>query len=110
MLDPLTPEQIASIKADGVPGNMNWDVVDRLIVTVEQAWAERDGQQARLDTAYDWPEQHPQRQDSVTDQLTDLHRIAARLGMYDAADWLWKRMPEADAITRARDTAGGDDA
>ena len=29
-----------------------------------------------------------QRQDSLTDQLNDLHRVANRLGMYDAADWL----------------------
>ena len=28
----------------------------------------------------------PQRQDSVIDQLQDLARVAARLGMYDAAD------------------------
>jgi hypothetical protein len=39
-----------------------------------------------------WPEQLPQRQDSLTNQLTDLHRIAARLGMYDAADWIWKKL------------------
>jgi hypothetical protein len=31
-----------------------------------------------------------QRQDSLQDQLRDLHIIAARLGCYDAADWLWK--------------------
>ena len=34
--------------------------------------------------------QQIQRQDSLTDQVRDLHRIAARLGMYDAADFLWK--------------------
>lgn len=34
--------------------------------------------------------QQPQRQDSLSEQLDDLHRVAARLGMYDAADWLWK--------------------
>lgn len=31
----------------------------------------------------------PQRQDSTLEQLTDLHTVATRLGMYDAADWLW---------------------
>jgi hypothetical protein len=36
--------------------------------------------------------QQPQRQDSLAAQLRDLHVVAARLGMYDAADWLWKRM------------------
>jgi hypothetical protein len=40
-----------------------------------------------------WLPQRPQRQDSLVDQLTDLHRVAARLGMYDAADWLWKHVP-----------------
>jgi hypothetical protein len=44
-----------------------------------------------------WLEQKPQRQDSLADQLADLHRVAARLGMYDAADWLWKRMHHPDA-------------
>ena len=34
----------------------------------------------------------PQRQDALADQLEDLHRAAARLGMYDAADWLWRKM------------------
>jgi len=43
-----------------------------------------------------WLEQRPQRQDSLADQLTDLHRVAARLGMYDAADWLWKAMQLRD--------------
>jgi hypothetical protein len=43
----------------------------------------------------EWPTQQPQRQDSLADQLRDLHRIAARYGMYDAADWLWKRMQAA---------------
>jgi hypothetical protein len=36
--------------------------------------------------------QQPQRQDSLEDQLKDLHAIAARIGCYDAADWLWKRL------------------
>lgn len=31
-----------------------------------------------------------QRQGSLTDQLADLWIVAAQLGMYDAADWLWK--------------------
>lgn len=43
-----------------------------------------------------WPAQQPQRQDSLTDQLRDLHRVAARLGMYDAADWLWKEAIDRD--------------
>jgi hypothetical protein len=30
----------------------------------------------------------PQRQDSMLDQLKDLHRVAITLGMYDAADGL----------------------
>ena len=30
----------------------------------------------------------PQRQDSVSDQLNDMHRVANRLGLYDAADAL----------------------
>ncbi len=30
--------------------------------------------------------QQPQRQDSATDQLRDLHAFAVRLGLYDAAD------------------------
>lgn len=49
------------------------------------------------------PEQQPQRQDSLEDQLTDLHILATRYGMYDAADWLWKVMhtPER-AHTRRR--------
>ena len=35
-------------------------------------------------------EQQPQRQDSLDDQLDDLSWVAARLGMYDASDWLWQ--------------------
>lgn len=35
-------------------------------------------------------QQQPQRQDSLAEQLVDLHVMAGRLGMYDAADWLWK--------------------
>lgn len=37
-----------------------------------------------------FPTQQDQRQDSLMAQLSDLHRVASRLGMYDAADWLWK--------------------
>lgn len=37
-------------------------------------------------------EQRPPRQDSLKDQLADLHTVASRLGMYDAADWLWKHV------------------
>lgn len=32
--------------------------------------------------------QKQQRQDSITDQMRDLHRLAVENGMYDAADWL----------------------
>lgn len=31
-----------------------------------------------------------QRQDSTTRQLADLWMVATKLGMYDAADWMWK--------------------
>jgi len=43
--------------------------------------------------------QQAQRQDSLLDQLKDLHAVAARLGMYDAADTLWKVLvdPEVHA-------------
>jgi len=34
------------------------------------------------------PKQLPQRQDSLSDQLHDLQRVATKLGMYDAADFL----------------------
>jgi hypothetical protein len=37
-----------------------------------------------------WIEQQPQRQDSLTDQMRTVHRLAARAGCFDAADWLWK--------------------
>lgn len=40
-------------------------------------------------------EQRPQRQDSLEEQVLDLHIAAARLGMYDAADWLWKQIQAA---------------
>jgi hypothetical protein len=30
----------------------------------------------------------PQRQDSLTDQLVDIARLADRMGCYDAADWI----------------------
>lgn len=43
-----------------------------------------------------WPEQQPQRQDSLRQQLIDLHVVASRLGMYDAADWLWKSGLDTD--------------
>jgi hypothetical protein len=39
-----------------------------------------------------------QRQDSTFTQLEDLHAVAVKLGMYDAADWL---KPHLDRI-RAR--------
>lgn len=34
--------------------------------------------------------QHAVRQDSTSDQLRDLYDVAVRLGMYDAADLVWK--------------------
>jgi hypothetical protein len=34
-----------------------------------------------------------QRQDSLVNQLEDLRRVAIRLGMYDAADWMARRYP-----------------
>jgi hypothetical protein len=44
----------------------------------------------------------PQRQDSVLDQLIDLHSVANRLGYYDAADFLKKFIPayEHEAKTK----------
>lgn len=41
-------------------------------------------------------QQRPQRQDSLEDQLRDLHIVAARIGCYDAADWLWRNGLGAD--------------
>ena len=38
-----------------------------------------------------------QRQDSTTEQLTDLWMIAAKLGMYGAADWLWEERRPREA-------------
>jgi hypothetical protein len=35
--------------------------------------------------------QQPQRQDALDDQLDDLERVAVRLGLYDAHDWLRAR-------------------
>ena len=37
--------------------------------------------------------QREQRQDSLTEQLKTVHIAAARLGCYDAADWLWRQAP-----------------
>ena len=58
MPDPLIPEQIAQVKADvidpprlGVPKAWGKTRMLLLIATVEQAWAERDEIQARLDAA-----------------------------------------------------------
>lgn len=52
--------------------------------------------------------QQPQRQDSLDDQLHDLHRVAARLGMYDAADWLWKHYVTPSSVTTAASTPQDD--
>lgn len=38
--------------------------------------------------AEDVPERRLQRQDSLEDQLDDLSRVAAKLGMWDAEDWI----------------------
>ena len=48
--------------------------------------AEGDSVQ-RLVSASDITQQ-PQRQDSLSNQLHDLARVASKLGMYDAADFL----------------------
>jgi hypothetical protein len=40
----------------------------------------------------------PQRQDSLTDQLTDLHAVANRLGMYDAADAITQMFRNLDGL------------
>jgi hypothetical protein len=46
----------------------------------------------------------PQRQDSLTDQLIDLHIVATKLGMYDAADWMWKNAKlQENTMTTSRD-------
>jgi len=34
-----------------------------------------------------------QRQDSLAEQMRDLHRLASAIGCFDAADWLWKHGP-----------------
>ena len=36
-----------------------------------------------------------QRQDSLLSQVLDLHAVANRLGMYDAADWISDRLGDA---------------
>lgn len=46
----------------------------------------------------------PQRQDSLADQLRDLHHLAARVGMYDAADWLWKKIVGFEAADSPADS------
>lgn len=38
--------------------------------------------------------QQPQRQDSLTEQLSDLHAVATRLGMYDAADFITQQLSQ----------------
>ena len=40
----------------------------------------------QLKTVFDLIPQQPQRQDSTSQQLLDLHAFADRLGLYDAAD------------------------
>jgi hypothetical protein len=69
-------------------------IIEALTARLDAAEAEmRVLREARCPRCGDWTPQQPQRQDSLRDQLTDLHRVAARLGMYNAADWLWKAMP-----------------
>jgi hypothetical protein len=52
----------------------------------------------------------PQRQDSLLEQLEDLHQVAQELGMYDAADWMRKRWdvaaPHTTSITTVRGPFG----
>jgi hypothetical protein len=60
--------------------------------------------------------QHTQRQDGLLDQLHDLARVATRLGMYDAADFLAKfhkpnvsdelHSPERKTMKTAQDSDG----
>ena len=38
--------------------------------------------------------QCPQRQDSLVDQMYDLHYIANKFGLYDAADYIKRRFME----------------
>jgi len=38
--------------------------------------------------------QCPQRQDSLTEQMKDLHTVAIKLGCYDAADYLKREFVE----------------
>lgn len=37
----------------------------------------------------------PQRQDSLTDQLADLCVLARRFGLYDADDWVQRKIARA---------------
>ena len=46
-----------------------------------------------------------QRQDSVTDQLRDLHQLAILHGMYDAADWIKRRFEQVPHFPRAAGSA-----
>ena len=49
----------------------------------------------------DFIPQQPQRQDSLEDQLRTVHEAAARLGCYEAADWIWKQMyKRPDGLTK----------
>ena len=41
-------------------------------------------------------EQMPQRQDSLRDQLLDLHTVANKIGMYDAADLISKWLEQTE--------------
>ena len=45
--------------------------------------------------------QQPQCQASLTDQLQIVHAAAARLGCYDAADLIWKRLLSTHTEIRA---------
>jgi hypothetical protein len=47
-------------------------------------------------------EQLPQRQDSLTDQMEEVMRLANRAGCYDAADWIGRRFfPERQKFADA---------
>lgn len=46
-----------------------------------------------------------QRQDSLSDQLSDLHRLAVLFGLYDAADWVTRHMDREREVQRQLDAA-----
>ena len=109
MPDPLTPEQIADTKDawDGVGCEViSAAVIQDLIATIEQAWAERDGLQVQLDAAYSVI-----RMREVGRCCPDLDAMVWRLIGPDFTEWqaVGPITPQqAVAITRARDTTRPD--